>query len=242
VNNFSELSRDLLADLLELVERPGQAQAEIKSEFRELADLLAGNLKKIMHHGQRADSIVRTMLLHSRGQGGEHRQLAINPAVEEALNLAYHGARAETPDFNVELIAALGPSAGEADVYPQEFTRVLLNLFGNAFHALRKLSMSSPPGGWTPRLEVATRGDASSVTVVVRDNGTGIPQALKDRIFEPFFTTKPAGEGTGLGLSLSYDIIVKQHGGTLTVDSGDGAGACFSIVLPRRQKEAEAAE
>jgi two-component system NtrC family sensor kinase len=231
----------LLAELLELVERPGQVPDEIRNEVRELADLLRGNLDKIMQHGQRADSIVRSMLLHSRGQGGEHRKLALNAAVEEALNLAYHGARAEMPEFNVDLVPALDPSAGEADVYPQEFTRVLLNLFGNAFHALRKRSMSSPPAGWAPRLEVSTRGDTSSVTVVVRDNGTGIPQGLTDRIFEPFFTTKPAGEGTGLGLSLSHDIIVKQHGGQLIVDSQDGEGACFTIVLPRRQKQTEAA-
>jgi two-component system, NtrC family, sensor kinase len=240
VNNFSELTRELLEELLALAERPGQLDDALGAEMRDIAALLRGNLEKILQHGRRADSIVRTMLLHSRGQGGDLRVIDLNQTVEDALNLAYHGARAEMQGFNVTLVRNLDPSAGDVEVYVQEFTRVLLNVIGNAFHAVRQKSLSGASSGWEPLVEVTTQGDDLAVSITVRDNGPGIPPAVRSRIFEPFFTTKPAGEGTGLGLSLSHDIIVTQHGGRLEVESEEGQGASFTVRIPTKQSKARA--
>jgi len=173
------------------------------------------------------------MLLHSREGGGERRAVDLNATVEEALNLAYHGARVEKSGFNITLERDYDPAAGTVEIFPQEFTRVLLNLVGNGFHAAHKKRLEGAEPGFEPTLAVSTRAGADSVTITVRDNGTGIPDAVKARIFEPFFTTKPAGEGTGLGLSLSHDIIVKQHGGTLAVDTSPGAYTAFTVTLLR---------
>jgi signal transduction histidine kinase len=239
VNNFSDLSVDLLDELHAAVAPDRIAiAAELRGEIDELTATLKGNLEKIAQHGRRADSIVRNMLLHSRSGPSEHRPIDLNAAVEEALNLAYHGARAETQGFNITLEKDLDPAAGAVDLYPQEFTRVMLNLIGNGFYAARNRAAGAANGGgdknFAPTLRLATRDLGEQVEIRVHDNGTGISDAARGKIFEPFFTTKPAGEGTGLGLSLSYDIIVKQHSGQLTVDSRADAFTEFVITLPRR--------
>jgi len=226
VNNFAELSADLLDELRDAI--ADQQRAEID----ELTATLKGNLEKIAEHGRRADSIVKNMLLHSRSGPSEHRLIDLNIVVEEALNLAYHGARAETPGFNITLEKQLDPRAGMVEMYPQEFTRVMLNLIGNGFYAARTRATAAA-NGFEPALRLTTRDLGEQVEIRVRDNGTGISEAVRGRIFEPFFTTKPAGEGTGLGLSLSYDIIVNQHGGQLTVDSRIDEFTEFTIILPR---------
>jgi PAS domain S-box-containing protein len=240
VNNFSDLSVDLLDELHEAVAPEKLSVApELRAEIDEITTTLKGNLEKIAQHGRRADSIVKNMLLHSRTGPSEHRQIDLNATVEEALNLAYHGARAETPGFNIALEKHFDPAAAMIDAYPQEITRVLLNLMSNGFYAARKRMATAPPG-FEPTLTVATRDLGDFVTIRVRDNGTGIPQEVREKIFEPFFTTKPAGEGTGLGLSLSYDVVVKQHNGQLTVDSSIDQFTEFTIALPRRMAEGQA--
>jgi len=234
VNNFADLSGELVTEIEEAIERAGPTlDPAIREDVTELAAMLKGNLEKVVQHGRRADSIVKNMLLHSREGGGERRAVDLNATVEEALNLAYHGARAEKPGFNITLERDYDPAAGTVEIFPQEFTRVLLNLVGNGFHAAHKKRLEGAETGFEPTLAVSTRAGPDTVTVTVRDNGTGIPDAVKARIFEPFFTTKPAGEGTGLGLSLSHDIIVKQHGGTLAVDTRPGAYTAFTVTLPR---------
>jgi signal transduction histidine kinase len=177
------------------------------------------------------------MLLHSREGTGDHRPVSINPLVEESLNLAYHGARAERPDFNVTLEKELDPAAGEVDIYPQEVTRVLLNLISNGFYASAKRKSQLNDADFMPVLMMKTRDLGSSVEIRIRDNGIGITDEVREKIFNPFFTTKPAGEGTGLGLSISHDIIVKQHGGRLDVSSVPGSYTEFVIVLPRLRSQ-----
>jgi signal transduction histidine kinase len=194
--------------------------------------MLQGNLNKVVQHGKRADSIVKNMLLHSREGSGEHRPVDINAVVEESLNLAYHGARAEKQGFNIIIEKALDPDAGEVDVFPQEITRVLLNLISNGFYATTKRK-AAQTDGYEPTLTATTKNLGESVQIRIRDNGTGIPAEVKEKMFNPFFTTKPAGEGTGLGLSLSHDIVVKQHAGRIEVDTEPGQFTEFRIVLPR---------
>jgi signal transduction histidine kinase len=187
----------------------------------------------VVQHGKRADSIVKNMLLHSRQGSGEHRPIDINAVVEESLNLAYHGARAEKQGFNITLRRSFDPAAGEVDLFPQEFTRVLLNLISNGFYAATKRTADANGVNYEPVLAATTKNLGDSVEIRIRDNGTGIPPEVKEKMFNPFFTTKPAGEGTGLGLSLSYDIIVKQHNGSIEVDTQPGEFTEFRIVLPR---------
>ena len=182
----------------------------------ELTQLLKYNLEKVVQHGKRADSIVKNMLLHSRQGSGEHRPVDINAIVDESLNLAYHGARAEKTGFNITIQRNFDPAAGMADVYPQEITRALLNLISNGFYAATKRKADAGDD-FEPTLTATTKNLGNKVEIRIRDNGTGIPTEVKEKIFNPFFTTKPAGEGTGLGLSMSHDIIVKQHGGTIDV-------------------------
>jgi two-component system, NtrC family, sensor kinase len=234
VNNFAELSTELVEELNGVL-AAGDASLpdEARSEINDLTRMLNANLGKIVEHGRRADSIVKNMLLHSRTGPGEHRAADLNALVEESLNLAFHGARAEQPGFNVTLRRNLDPAIGELDLYPQELTRVLLNLFGNGFYAVRERQLDAGEAGFEPTLLVTTRGLADRVEIRVRDNGTGIPDAVKAKIFDPFFTTKPAGAGTGLGLSLSFDIVVKQHGGTFDVETEPGAFTEFILTLPR---------
>src|SRR5438477_7916532 len=197
--------------------------------------LLKDNLDKVVQHGKRADSIVKNMLLHSRQGSGEHRRASINAIVEESLNLAYHGARAERQGFNITLEKSLDPEAGEVDLYPQEITRVLLNLMSNGFYATVKRNADTRGEGYEPTLLAATRSLGDKVEIRIRDNGTGIPAEVREKIFVPFFTTKPAGEGTGLGLSMTHDIIVKQHGGQIAVETDPDAFTEFIITLPRNQ-------
>ena len=233
VNNFSGVSVELIDELQEAVATV-KADEKTKSEIAELAGTLRGNLEKIVQHGKRADSIVKNMLLHSREGSGEHRPVDINALVEESLNLAYHGARAEKEGFNITLQRAFDPAAGEVDLFPQEITRVLLNLISNGFYAATKRKGQANDDGYQPILTAATKDLGDRVEIRIRDNGTGIPAEVKDKMFNPFFTTKPAGEGTGLGLSLSHDIIVKQHAGSIAVDTAPGEFTEFRLVLPRK--------
>jgi signal transduction histidine kinase len=203
-----------------------------RTEINELTDTLRSNLDKVVQHGRRADAIVKNMLLHSRQGSGEHRPVDINALVEESLNLAYHGARAEKQGFNITLERSFDPAAGEVDLFPQEITRVLLNLISNGFYAATKRKAEAN-GDYEPTLAAATKNLGDRVEIRIRDNGTGIPPEVQEKLFNPFFTTKPAGEGTGLGLSISHDIIVKQHGGSIEVDTQPGAFTEFRIVLPR---------
>jgi two-component system NtrC family sensor kinase len=194
---------------------------------------LRGNLVKVVQHGKRADAIVMNMLLHSREGSGEHRVVDINAIVEESLNLAWHGARAEKQGFAITMEKSLDPTAGEADVFPQEITRALLNLISNGFYAATKRKAETNGGDYEPTLAAATKNLDDRVEIRIRDNGTGIPPEVKEKIFNPFFTTKPAGEGTGLGLSISHDIVVKQHGGSIEVDTQPGEFTEIRIILPR---------
>jgi two-component system NtrC family sensor kinase len=204
-----------------------------RSEITELMDTLRGNLDKVMQHGKRADAIVKNMLLHSREGSGEHRLVDINALVEESLNLAYHGARAEKQGFNITLQRSLDPAAGKVDVFPQDITRVLLNLISNGFYAATKRRAETNGGDYEPTLAATTKSLGDRVAIEIRDNGTGIPPEVRERLFTPFFTTKPAGEGAGLGLSISHDIIVKQHGGSIEVDTQPGEFTEIRIILPR---------
>jgi signal transduction histidine kinase len=234
VNNFAELSAELVQELEDALAAAGPSlDPKLREEVAELSATLRGNLDKVVQHGRRADSIVRNMLAHSREGAGERRPVGLNALVEEALNLAYHGARAENPGFSIALEKALDPAVGQVELYPQEFTRVLLNLIGNGFHAAHRKRLEGAPDGFQPKLSVATRALPDRAEIRVRDNGAGIPDAVKARIFEPFFTTKPTGEGTGLGLSLSHDIVVKQHRGTIDVVTEPGRFAEFVVTLPR---------
>ena len=232
VNNFSGVSTEMIAELQEALGRV-QADTATRAEIIELTDTLRDNLDKIVQHGRRADSIVKNMLLHSREGSGEHRPVDINALVEEAVNLAYHGARAEKQGFNITLERSFDPAAGEADLFPQEITRVLLNLISNGFYAATKRKVQAVGGDYEPVLAAATRNLGDRVEIRIRDNGTGIPPEVKEKMFNPFFTTKPAGEGTGLGLSISHDIIVKQHAGTIEVVTRPGEFTEFRVVLPR---------
>jgi signal transduction histidine kinase len=232
VNNFSSVSVELIDELREALSG-AQLDDKLRAEIGEIADMLQGNLDKVVQHGKRADSIVKNMLLHSREGSGEHRPVDINALVEESLNLAYHGARAEKQSFNITIERSFDPAAGEADLFPQEITRVLLNLISNGFYATTKRQAQTDGNGYEPTLSASTNNLGSSVEIKIRDNGTGIPPDVKEKMFNPFFTTKPAGEGTGLGLSISHDIVVKQHGGSIAVDTAPGQFTEFKIVLPR---------
>jgi signal transduction histidine kinase len=232
VNNFAALSGELVGELRDLLDRAPLGE-KLRDELAELTDMLRGNLDKVVQHGKRADSIVKNMLLHSREGSGEHRPADINAIVEESLNLAYHGARAERPGFNITLRKSLDPDAGEVDLFPQEITRVLLNLITNGFYATAKRGAAVDGAAYEPILSASTRNLGDRVEIRIRDNGTGIPAEVREKMFNPFFTTKPAGEGTGLGLSLSHDIVVKQHAGTIEVETEPGAFTEFRIVLPR---------
>ena len=231
VNNFSALSSELVDELNDVL-KPVALDDKARQEIDELTKMLKGNLEKVVQHGMRADSIVKNMLLHSRDDSGEHRPVDINAIVDESLNLAYHGARAERPGFNITLTRDFDPTAGMIDLYPQEITRVFLNLISNGFYAANKRREISDES-FEPMLTASTKVLGDRVEIRIRDNGTGIPPEVKARMFNPFFTTKPAGEGTGLGLSISHDIIVKQHGGTIDVHTEPGAFTEFIITLPR---------
>jgi two-component system, NtrC family, sensor kinase len=231
VNNFSALSSELVGEMSDVLARATVDQ-KTRDELDELAQMLKANLEKVVQHGKRADSIVKNMLLHSREGSGEHRPTDINALVDESLNLAYHGARAEKSAFDISIQRDFDSAAGMTVVYPQEITRVLLNLISNGLYATKKRGLEAG-GDFKPMLYAATRNLGDTVEIRIRDNGTGIPDGVKEKIFNPFFTTKPSGEGTGLGLSMSHDIIVKQHGGSIDVETEPGLFTEFKIVLPR---------
>jgi GAF domain-containing protein len=234
VNNFASLSVELL-DELKAAAAPAIAGLgdDTRAEIDETVAMLTSNLEKIAEHGRRADGIVRSMLEHSRGGTGERRSVDLNGLVEEALNLAYHGARAQDQSFNITLERDLGAAITPIELVPQDVTRVFLNLFGNGFYAATKRRRGDAEPGFEPVLKVTTRDLGDAVEIRVRDNGVGIAPEIKDKLFQPFFTTKPTGEGTGLGLSISYDIVTQEHGGTITVDSRVGEFTEFTIRLPR---------
>src|SRR5262252_964968 len=176
--------------------------------------MLRGNLDKIAEHGKRADGIVKSMLEHSRGVSGERRVVDLNAMIEEALNLAYHGARAQDANFNITLEREFDPAIPSIELAPQEMTRVFLNLFGNGFYATAKRQRDGAGPDFRPTLTVATRDLGDTIEVRVRDNGSGIAPEIRDKLFQPFVTTKPTGEGTGLGLSIAYDIVFQNDAGT----------------------------
>jgi signal transduction histidine kinase len=232
VNNFSAVSVELIDELRQALSG-ANLNKKLRAEISEIADTLQGNLDKVVQHGKRADAIVKNMLLHSRQGSGEHRPVDINALVEESLNLAYHGARAEKQGFNITLEKSLDSAAGEADVFPQDITRVLLNVISNGFYAATKRRAETNGGDYEPTIAAATKNLGDRVEITIRDNGAGIPPDVKEKMFNPFFTTKPAGEGTGLGLSISHDIIVKQHAGSIEVDTQPGEFTEIRIILPR---------
>jgi signal transduction histidine kinase len=235
VNNFAGLSIELL-DELKVSAAPGIATLDngTRTEIDETIGMLTSNLDKIAEHGKRADNIVKSMLEHSRGVSGERRAVDLNALIDEALNLAYHGARAQDQSFNITLERDFQPGLAPIEVVPQEITRVFLNLFSNSFYAANKQQRAGNDPQFKPTLKVTTRATGDAIEIKVRDNGTGIPPEIRDKLFQPFFTTKPTGEGTGLGLSISYDIITQQHGGTITVESEPGAYTEFTIRLPHQ--------
>jgi len=234
VNNFAELSGELLQELRETTAPVAAAlDDDTRAEVDEIVDMLRGNLAKIAEHGRRADGIVKSMLEHSRGVSGERRAVDLNALIEEALNLAYHGARAQDTNFNITLEREFYSGLAPAELAPQEMTRVFLNLFGNGFYAARKRQRDGAGPDFRPTLKVATRDLGDAIEVRVRDNGTGIAPEIRDKLFQPFVTTKPTGEGTGLGLSIAYDIVTQQHGGAIEVDSRVDEFTEFTIRLPR---------
>jgi len=231
VNNFSGISAELIDELQETLKGPLDDKA--RAEIKDLTDTLRGNLDKVVQHGKRADAIVKNMLQHSREGSGEHRMIDINALVEESLNLAWHGARAETQGFEIKLKQSFDPSASEADVFPQDIRRALLNVITNGFYAATKRRAETNGRDYEPTLAASTKSLGDRVEIRIRDNGTGMTPDVKEKMFNPFFTTKPTGEGTGLGLSISHDIIVKQHGGSIEVHSQPGEFTEITIILPR---------
>jgi signal transduction histidine kinase/HAMP domain-containing protein len=232
VNNFSAVSVELIDELREVL-KGAAVDEKIGREIAELTNTLRDNLDKVVQHGKRADAIVKNMLLHAREGSGEHRLVDANALVEESLNLAYHGARAEKQGFKINMERSFDPAAGQVDVFPQEITRALLNLISNGFYAATKRKERANSDGYEPTLAASTKNLGDRVEITIRDNGTGIPPEVREKMFNPFFTTKPAGEGTGLGLSITHDIIVKQHLGSIEVDTQLGEYTEVRIVLPR---------
>ena len=232
VNNFSVLSAEMIDELRDTLKELSFDETT-RAQIGELTGTLRENLGKVVQHGKRADAIVKNMLLHSRESSAEQRLVDINALVDESLNLAYHGARAEGQGFSVNLERSLDPVAGEANVFPRDITRALLNLISNGFYAATKRKAQANNDSYKPTLGASTKSLGERVEIRIRDNGTGIPPELKEKIFDPFFTTKPAGEGTGLGLSLSHDIIVKQHGGSIEIDTQVNEFTEVKIILPR---------
>ncbi len=228
VNNFAEVSTELAQ---ELAEERSRSVRNLPLETELLGDLKQ-NMLKITQHGQRAASIVRGMLEHSRASTGERQPTDLNALCDEYLRLAYHGLRAKNKSFNATLKTDLATDLAAIAAVPQDVGRVLLNLFTNAFYAVHRRQQQGE-SGYVPTVSVRTKDLGNEVEVCVQDNGTGIPVAVQQKIFQPFFTTKPAGEGTGLGLSLAHDIVTKGHGGTLEVSSQPGQGATFTLRLPR---------
>jgi two-component system, NtrC family, sensor kinase len=233
VNNFAGLSVELLDELKDLAASGfATLDTDTRAEVDETIEMLTGNLDKITEHGRRADGIVQSMLLHSRGGSGERQMVDLNELVDEALNLAYHGARAQDQDFNITLEREFAAPLQSIELVPQDMTRVFLNLIGNGFYAA-SAKCRTVGNGLRPVLKVTTRDLGEAVEIRVRDNGAGIPPEIRHKLFQPFFTTKPTGQGTGLGLSISWDIVTQQHGGTIEIDSRVGEFTEFIVRLPR---------
>ena len=224
VNNFSEVTGELISEMVDEVDKGNT------DEVKAIASDIQQNMEKILHHGKRAGDIVKGMLLHSRTSNGQKELTDINALAEEYLRLAYHGLRARDKSFNATLHTEYDEDAGKVNVIPQDIGRVILNLITNAFYAVTEKKKLFPVG-YEPVISVSTSRQISSIEIRIKDNGTGIPSKVVDKIFQPFFTTKPTGQGTGLGLSLSYDIV-KAHGGELNVKTKTDEGAEFTIVLP----------
>jgi signal transduction histidine kinase len=233
INNFSALSAELTDELNDVL-KPVAMDGKVRGEVDELTGLLKDNLEKVVQHGKRADSIVKNMLLHSREGSGEHRPADINSLLDESLNLAYHGARAEKGEFNITVQRDFDADAGTIELFPQEITRAFLNLIANGVYAATRRKTEDKEPGFEPTLWATTKNLGTTVEIRIRDNGTGIPPEVQEKMFNPFFTTKPAGEGTGLGLSMTHDIVVKQHGGRIDVATRAGQFTEFIIVLPRK--------
>jgi two-component system NtrC family sensor kinase len=227
VNNFSEINKDVLEELKAERLKP-KAERDEQLEDEIINDVIA-NEEKINHHGKRADAIVKGMLQHSQSSTGEKEPTDINKLADEYLRLSYHGLRAKDNTFNATLKTDFDESIGEINIVQQDIGRVLLNLINNAFFAVNEKKKQHPEG-YDPTVSVNTKKEGGTILIGVKDNGGGIPQKVLDKIFQPFFTTKPTGQGTGLGLSLSYDII-KAHGGELTVETKEGEGSTFIIKL-----------
>jgi two-component system, NtrC family, sensor kinase len=232
VNNFSGVSAELIEELQDTL-KGMPLDDKARADINELTGTLKSNFDKVVHHGRRADAIVKNMLQHSREGSGEHRVVDINGLVEESLNLAWHGARAETQGFEIKLKQSFDPSAGAADIFPQDIRRALLNMISNGFYAASRRRAETNGGDYEPTLTASTKSLGDRVEISIRDNGTGMQPDVKEKMFNPFFTTKPTGEGTGLGLSISHDIIVKQHGGSIEVDTEPGEFTEITVTLPR---------
>jgi two-component system NtrC family sensor kinase len=225
VNNFSEVSMELIEEMEEELEKGD------KEEAIAIANDIKQNLEKIRHHGKRADGIVKGMLQHSRASSNTKELTDINKLADEYLRLAYHGLRAKDKSFNAELVTHFSENLKEISIVPQDIGRVLLNLFNNAFYAVQH-KQKIADAGFKPTVEVSTAVKGNNIEIKVKDNGVGIPDDIKEKIMQPFFTTKPTGEGTGLGLSLSYDIVVKGHNGTIDINSKEGEYTEFTISIP----------
>jgi two-component system NtrC family sensor kinase len=230
INNFSEVSLELLDELREGLS--ANAAIDVKSEGVELTDMIRSNLEKVRQHGQRADGIVKNMLMHSRESSGEWTAADINSIVDDSLSLAYYGNRSER-ERQVALEKLFDPAAGKVEMFPQDITRALLNIVSNGIYAMLKQRAKMSEKTYAPALQVTTKNLGEAVAIIIRDNGEGIDPEIRGKIFNPFFTTKPPGEGTGLGLSLSHDIIVKQHGGMIDFDTERGTFTEFKVTLPR---------
>ncbi|MFN7541154.1 MAG: sensor histidine kinase [Bacteroidota bacterium] len=226
VNNFSEVNTELIDELKKEIEPSGISSAN------ELIEDIKANSAKITFHGKRADAIVKSMLQHSRKSSGQKELTDINALCDEYLRLSYHGLRAKDKSFNAEFDTQFDTTLALINVVPQDIGRVILNLINNAFYAVNERQKKDKDSGYKPRVTLTTRQEGNQVVIEVADNGTGMPDQVKEKIFQPFFTTKPTGEGTGLGLSLSYDIITKGHHGIMDVESAEGLGTRFQVKLP----------
>jgi signal transduction histidine kinase len=224
VNNFSDVNKELLSEMKDEMRKGNLAEAET------IANDVTENEQKINHHGKRAEAIVKGMLQHSRASSRQKELTDINKLADEYLRLAYHGLRAKDKSFNAEIKTDFDNSIGKINIVPQEIGRVILNLINNAFYAVREREKLQA-AGYKPQVTVQTRKLGDKLEIIVEDNGNGIPKNIVDKIFQPFFTTKPTGQGTGLGLSLAYDII-KAHGGEIKVKTKEGEGSEFTIKLP----------
>jgi signal transduction histidine kinase len=225
VNNFSEVNIEMIDELKEELKKGNVDEALA------IADDIQQNEEKINHHGKRADAIVKGMLQHSQSSGGKKEPTNLNALADEYTRLSYHGLRAKDKAFNAEIVTHFEPELPKINVIPQDMGRVLLNLFNNAFYAVNQKKKTAN-ADYKPEITITTCSENSYIIIKVKDNGVGIPDAIKDKIMQPFFTTKPTGEGTGLGLSLTYDMVVKGHGGSIQVNSIEGNGSEFSIQLP----------